>query len=324
MPLPNEYYGKVKLKELIETFDYAMDNATPPPQDLPIASTTQLGVVALASVIEPDNEMVATSNLVSEAIKYIIDPTLPSDVAFPEGRTEYKVDSNSEEYEEWEDWIATVSGVLPPSGLIFDISTIYIEGSDPIQKVNIYYNSNEDRFTPIMTVHRLLKVGDTDPERIELPTITKSGSPTSNNYAVKGTIYVDTSTGNRYKASSTSSSLLTNTWVRIKDMDTRSFILEKGSTWIRNYPHGSGIDIPTFNLNSDTFTINFSPAFTKIPSANISSTILNRTVGYNEVFITSLSATQATVVLVQSTTIGITFNNCVGGAQIFGMFSCEV
>lgn len=74
MPLPEEYYGKVKLKELIETIDYAMENATVHPQDLPVASVDQLGVVALAEEVEVGNEKVITSNLLSISLDNITIP----------------------------------------------------------------------------------------------------------------------------------------------------------------------------------------------------------------------------------------------------------
>lgn len=68
MPIPSSMWNKVKSKDLIEVIDYSMDNATPPPQDLPVASIDELGVVSLAEEIEEGNERVATSNLVALAL----------------------------------------------------------------------------------------------------------------------------------------------------------------------------------------------------------------------------------------------------------------
>lgn len=72
MPIPIYYWDNVKGKDLIEVLDYIVDNSVPPPQDIPVASTEQLGVVSIAEDIEIGEERVATSNLVALAIGNIV------------------------------------------------------------------------------------------------------------------------------------------------------------------------------------------------------------------------------------------------------------
>lgn len=208
MPIPRYYWENVKGKELIEVLDYIIDNSITPPQDLPVASTTQLGVVALAEDVEVGNERVITSNLLAIALDdlaieemYKLEPVEFDVEDVPVGRTEYYIENGRVEHVGWMDWLNGIfDNDLDPGNYSFLVSTIRSsETSIVVQTIDIMYTADGTQVRPVSRVIRSF-IGETFlGVRFLQVNHTGIGAPTANSImATPGSTYTDMDTGKRY------------------------------------------------------------------------------------------------------------------------------